>query len=172
MLGFGIIAIPTGFDGVGVRHHQQRSADLVAAAAGVRGTEGCPSLRCLRCVAAFQGLKMAAAAFCRPLCGSALASARSWPWMLSRQRKRSGRRAGGCILRWRSWAVPAPGLIPLAGLFAVESMRRLENYCCCVPPMDGEPLENHAMSPLAAYKAPIRASVQSLRSLCLAAGSF
>ena len=58
LLGFGIIAIPTGILTVsGVRHHQQRWLSWSAAAAGVMGTAGMPVTACLRCVAALQGLK-------------------------------------------------------------------------------------------------------------------
>ena len=58
LLGFGIIAIPTGIltvSGCAITSSDRLSWS--AAAAGVMAPQGCPSLRCLRCVAALQGLK-------------------------------------------------------------------------------------------------------------------
>ena len=111
LLGFGIIAIPTGILTVsGVRHQQQR-LNWSAAAAGVRGTAGMPFTAmpaARRCPPGPEERLLPRSA--RPPCGIGL-----WPppglglGCSPGSGSVRGRRVGGCILRWCSWAVPAPG---------------------------------------------------------------
>jgi len=109
LLGFGIIAIPTGILTVsGVRHHQQRSVELVCSSCGRQGHRFTAMSAVHRSPRGPEGLLQRRAA--RLPCGSA-----PWPppapglGCSPGSGSVRGRRAGGCIPRWRSGAVPAPG---------------------------------------------------------------
>ena len=112
LLGFGIIAIPTGILTVsGCAITSSGRLSWSAAAAGVRGTAGMPVTAmpaARRCLPGPEERLLPRSA--RPPCGIGL-----WPppalglGCSPGSGSVRGRRAGGCILRWRSGAVPAPG---------------------------------------------------------------